>query len=105
MLGGWSASVLALAMVAYNDEADFLYTEADCLAFGPWVAQMYTDLGDGDIVFGGPMKSEPWMPRAQSLFLVRHKAIPLFVAKYLTMGNDCETMLTEYPDVANPCPW
>ena len=95
MLGGWSASVLAMAMIAYSDEADFVYKEADCLAFGPWIEQMYADMGDGDIVFGGPMNSEPWMSCAQSLFLVRHEAIPLFVAKYLTMGNDCETMLTE----------
>jgi hypothetical protein len=95
MLSGWSASVLALAMIAYSDEADFLYKEADCLAFGPWVEQMYTDLGDGDIVFGGPMQSEPWMACAQSLFLVKHEAIPAFVAKYLAPGRDCEAMLTE----------
>jgi hypothetical protein len=95
MLGGWSASVLALALIAYCDEADFLYKEADCLAFGSWVEQMYADLGDADIVFGGPMKSEPWMSCAQSLFLVKHRAIPSFIAKYLALGNDSETMLTE----------
>jgi len=94
-LSGWSASVLALALIAYNDEADLLYKEADCLAFGPWVAQMYGDLAGGDIVFGGPMKSDPWMSSTQSLFLVRHKAIIPFVAKYLGFGNDSETLLPE----------
>jgi hypothetical protein len=85
---GWSATMCALAMTAYADEADFLYKEEDCLAFGPWVKRIYDDLGSGDIVFGGKMKSAPWMPCAQSLFLVRHRAIPLFVRTYLGLGGD-----------------
>jgi hypothetical protein len=94
-LCGWSASILALAMIAYVDESDFLYKEADCLAFGSWVEQMYTDLGDGDIVFGGPMTSEPWLACSQSLFLIRHGAIPSFVSAYLAFGPDSETLLPE----------
>lgn len=85
---GWSATMLAAALMAYTDEADFIYKESDCLAFGPWVKQIYDDLGTGDIVFGGKMTSPPWMPCAQSLFLVRHKAIPMFVRTYLALGGD-----------------
>lgn len=85
---GWSASMTALAMLAYVDEADFIYKEEDCFAFGPWVRQMYEDMGNGDMVFGPRMTSKPWMPCAQSLFLVRHSFIPQFVSTYLSMGKD-----------------
>lgn len=85
---GWSASMLALAMTAYVDCADFLYKESDCIAWGPWVKQMYADLGDGKIIFGPKMIAEPWMACAQSLFLVRHDWIPTFVQFYLSLGKD-----------------
>lgn len=85
---GWSASVMALAWLSYIDESDFLYRESDCLAFGPWVTRMYRDLGNADWVFGPKMKSAPWMACAQSLFLVRHKAIPDFVYRFLSYGPE-----------------
>ena len=50
---GWTAAVCALAMLAYCDESDFIYKEQDCLCFGPWVEQLYADMGDGDMAFGG----------------------------------------------------
>lgn len=85
---GWSATVLGLAMTAYASGQDLIYVEQDCLAFGPWVEQMYSDMGSGDMVFGRAMKSSPWMPCAQSLFLIRHSFLPHFVAQYLYMGPD-----------------
>jgi len=85
---GWSAGVIALAMIAYSGEADLLYLEQDALAFGPWVSQVYKDLGDGDMVFGRKMTSPPFMACGQSLFLIRHRFIPEFVSRYLAMGPD-----------------
>lgn len=87
---GWSASVLALAMLAYIDEADFIYRESDCLAFGPWVTRMYRDCGDHGWVFGPKMTSAPWMACAQSLFLVKHATIPQFIRTFLLHGNENE---------------
>jgi len=85
---GWSASVLALALLAYNAELDLLYKESDALAFGPWVERMYADMGDGDMVFGRKMNSPPYMACSQSLFLIRHRFLPAFVASYIAMGKD-----------------
>jgi hypothetical protein len=85
---GWSASMLALAMLAYVDEADFIYKESDCVAFGPWVQALYRDCGNADWVFGPKMQSAPWMACAQSLFMVRHKAIPQFVMMFLQRGPE-----------------
>ncbi len=85
---GWSASMCALAMLAYVDGATFVYKEEDALAFGPWLQRMKQDLGNADLVFGPKMKSAPWMPAAQSLFMVRHSAIPWFVRTYLSLGGD-----------------
>ena len=85
---GWSAGLMQLAMTAYCGELDLIYKEQDCLAFGPWVEQMYKDMGDGNMVFGGKMKTAPYMPAAQSLILIRHKFIPDFIWRYLGMGPD-----------------
>ncbi len=85
---GWSAAVLALAMVAYCNETDMLYKEQDCLAFGPWVEQMYKDIGTKGMVFGRKMVNAPYMPCAQSLFLIRHHFIPEFVRRYIELGPE-----------------
>ena len=76
---GWAADVMATAMLAYIDESDFLFIEQDCLPFGPFVSQMFRELGEEGMIFG----SNSWMPSAQSLFLVRHAFIPDFVHAYL----------------------
>jgi hypothetical protein len=85
---GWSANVITAAMLAYSDESDLIYKEQDCLAFGPWIEQMYADLGDGKMIFGRKMKGPPWMQCGQSLILIKHDFIPAFVASYLSMGRD-----------------
>lgn len=82
--GGWSAGVLALALLAYNDEADLVFQEQDCLTFGPVIETMYNELGDGGMIYG----KNKLMGAAQSLFLVRHHFIPIFVMKYLRCGPD-----------------
>lgn len=85
---GWSAAVLALAMIAYAGELDFVYLEEDALAFGPWVERMYAELGDGQFAFGRKMESPPYMACSQSLFIVKHAFIPRFVSTYLSLGRD-----------------
>lgn len=94
---GWSASVMALAMIAYNDCSDFVYHEADCLSFGPVIERMYEECGDHGMIFGRKMQSAPWMPCAQSLFLIKHFWIPDFVRFYLNCGSDRDVnMLPEH---------
>lgn len=89
--GGWTAHMLALAMLAYCDEADFIYKESDCLAFGDILNQMYADLGeDGDIVYGHAHPGPPGMPSSQSLFLVRHRFLPELVKSYIAYGPDAK---------------
>lgn len=85
---GWSASMLAMALIAYAGELDYCYLEEDALAFGPWVERMYAELGDGQFAFGRKMQSPPWMACSQSLFIVRHAFIPRFVSTYLSLGKD-----------------
>ncbi len=85
---GWSATVCSLAMAAYAGELDFIFKEEDALCFGSWITVMYEALGDANIVFGAPMKLPPYMPSHQSVFLVRHFAIPRFVEAYLNDGDE-----------------
>lgn len=82
---GWSATVMALAMIAYADECDLIYLEQDCLAFGEWVEHLYAACEDGGKVAFGSCDIQP---AAQSLFLVKHDYIPEFVKLYLQAGQD-----------------
>lgn len=91
-LCGWSVCVLTLAMNAYAMGRDLIFVEQDCLCFGPWIERMYADLGDADIVFGGKMKTAPYMPCAQALFLVRHSALLAFIREYLAMPDDVDVL-------------
>jgi hypothetical protein len=95
---GWSASVLALCLIAYNNRSDLVYLEQDCLAFGPWLETAYADLGGAepdatsrcDMVFGRKHESEPWQACSQSLFIIRHRFLLDFVRRYLALPPDKE---------------
>lgn len=86
---GWSASILALAMIAYNAELDFVYREQSLLAFGDHIGEMDRQLGAGKMIFGSYMQNgQHQMPCAQSLFLIRHDFIPEFIRAYLSFDDD-----------------
>lgn len=78
-LEGWPAAMLACAMIAYNNESDFIYIEQDCLPFGPFVTKMYEEIGEAGLISGN-LSTQPF---AQSLFLLKHCFIPEFVHFYL----------------------
>jgi hypothetical protein len=103
---GWSGAVMLLALAAYNDEADFIYKEQDCLWFGDPVGEMYRQIGEKGIIFGSYSK----MPCAQSLFMVRHAFIPEFVSTYLSSpAQNCNEELGEHKfagfERRNPSQW
>lgn len=77
---GGSAAFVTLALLAYCSEADFIYKEQDTLAFGPWVEQMYAEIGSHGCIFGN---CPGVMPSNQALLLVKHEFIPAFVRNYL----------------------
>ncbi len=104
---GWSMAFFTLAMLAYCNETDFFFKEQDCLAFGPWVQQMYAEIGDKKCIFGSS-KFPHQQACAQSLVLVKHSFIPEFVRLYMGTGserlkeNECELKFArlerEHPD-------
>lgn len=81
---GWTAAVMALCWMAYADESDFLWKEQDALCFGPWVESLYSELGNGKVIFGQVSSQAA----AQSVFLVKHEYIPEFCHLYLECGPD-----------------
>lgn len=93
-LCGWSASVCALAMIAYNCGKDLIYKEADCIWKGPVPEQMYKDCEGRGMVFGRKMESAPWMACAQSTFLLKNDFILDFLRGYLFLPDD-KDMLPE----------
>ena len=87
-LCGWSASTLALALIAYNCEADFVYVEQDALVFGDVVSQIRKEATERQysMMFGSCKK----MNVAQSLFWVDWNFIPLYVSRYLDLWPDTD---------------
>ena len=81
---GWSMTICTLALLAYANECDFIWKEQDTLAFGPWVEQMYAEIGSAGIIFGRAR----CMPAVQSLFLIKHAYIPEFVRLFLGTGDE-----------------
>lgn len=84
-LPGCPAVWMAGAMLAYINECDFIYLEQDCLAFGPWVERLYSEVTPGRFVCYGRTGSHP---ASTCLFLVRHSYIPLFVRDYIDEGQE-----------------
>ncbi len=89
---GCPAVWMAGAWLAYLNESDALFYEQDVLAFGNFVGRMYAELGDKDVIFG----RNKMQGAATSLFLVRHRYIPQFVADYLAEGP--ENVISRIPE-------
>lgn len=81
---GWSVTILSLALLAYQNETDFIFVEQDVLLFGTVFERMYEEIGDAPVIYG----TCAVQPAANSLFMVRHAYIPQFVQLYLSLGTD-----------------
>lgn len=88
---GWSWAFVTLAALAYFDECDFVFKEQDALAFGPWVEQMYAEIGERGMIFG---RNKVWAC-SQSIVLCKHSFIPEFIRLYMSTGSE--------QDKANEC--
>lgn len=84
---GWAPPMFITAMIAYNEGLNFVFQEQDCLAFGPYIARMTQDMGDGQAVIGQGLGGMG-QPATQSLFMVRHEYICPFLRDYIAMGPD-----------------
>ena len=92
--GGWWLGFMMGAMMAYHNACDFIYKEQDCLAFGPWVKQLYDDAKQTDAPvlvgrFNHKYKIE------QSLVWVRRKFIPKLINLYLSIPDTDVTLRPE----------
>jgi len=77
---GWPAALMTLMLIAYNDERDLIFIEQDCLPFGGFVSQLFSEMRDGVGCIMGSLSTQPC---AQSLMLIRHWFIPELVHGYL----------------------
>lgn len=79
-----TAAWMALAWIAYLNESDLIVKEQDCLAFGPWVEQIYSEIGDRKFMCGWSRM----FGAATYLFLVKHEFIPQFCHDYVAEGRE-----------------
>lgn len=104
---GGPAVLMALAALAYADEADLAYVEQDCLTFGDCIAQMYAEIHTGGIIFGHNTQK---VPCENCMFLLKHEFILEFLATYATSEpenkpeNICERKFQGWHE-SNPKMW
>lgn len=80
--GGWSMSFIISAMIAYNNKTDFIYKEQDCFAFNNWTDVFYSNHGK-DMLVG--RETVPDARLEQSLFWIKWRFIPEFIAQYMSI--------------------
>ena len=85
---GWTAGVIYGMVDAYVNGVDFVYKEQDCLWFGDCIEQLYSEIGDSDIIYG----SSRIMDVGQSLFLVKRDSI------YKIISVLCQDDGIQYPE-------
>lgn len=85
-LTGWSATFVTLAMLAYTEQCDFIFKEQDCLAFGPWIETMYSELDrTGAQMLVGRQQDANGMPLEQSLTIIKCDYILDFIAQFISI--------------------
>lgn len=80
---GWTCGIILGMLDAYIRGVDFIFKEQDCLAFGPFVDNMYNTISDNDIIYG----TCKIMGIAQSLFLVKRDAIPVVISHLFSQSD------------------
>lgn len=94
-LSGYTLSVLIGMLVAYNNKADFIYKEQDCLAFGNWVDELYNELEEkGNKMLIGKGHMDGFIE--QSLFICKNEFILPFISLYLNFMQGDYPLLPEY---------
>lgn len=89
-LCGWSASILLLALTAFNKRADLFYVEQDALLFGDCVGKIQREIGSRQLMFGSWSRKGVVGGIAQSVFYLRWSWIPTFVQHYLSLWPDTD---------------
>jgi len=93
-LSGYTLSVLLGLLLAYNNKADFIYKEQDCLAFGNWVDELYKEADRaGKKMLLGKGHIEGFIE--QSLFICRHDFLTEFIHQYLAFNKGDYPLLPE----------
>ena len=92
-LAGWSAALVLGALHCYHDGLDMIFKEQDCLAFGPWVDRLYSEIGDFAAITG--KKNKDFNLTANSLILVKWKNILDFVSAYISQPESDAVLYPE----------
>jgi hypothetical protein len=81
---GWGLSWILPALVAYSEGRDFIYQEADCLAFGDWEESILADMVERKLIMAFGEGSD-FAATEQSLFYIKHEHITEMVYHYLSL--------------------
>jgi hypothetical protein len=96
-LSGWSAALLTGCLLAYQSNADLIFKEQDCLAFGPWVDRLYNEIGTAPFITGKTNSGgQANGLLAQSLMLVQNSALLPFVSTYLSITTSDRDLWPEH---------
>lgn len=107
-MDGWGLSVLIGALICYHNKTDMIFKEQDCLAFGPWVDELYreAEAKNAQMITG---KNNPFCNLlAQSLFFIRNSYLLRFINNFIgiSFGKSAVTYYGEhkFKDLIKLCP-
>lgn len=81
---GWSMSWIIPALIAYSEGRDFIYFEADALAFGNWEKQILRDMETGGLLMAFGVGSR-FAVVEQSLFYIKHEFLLEAIMAYMNI--------------------
>ena len=95
-LSGWSASFVMGCLLAYHNNADLVFKEQDCLAFGRWLERFRDEIGNAGAISGHANTSGAATGlNAQSLVLVKYDFLLPFACAYLSIQEPCSVVMSE----------
>lgn len=94
-LAGWSLSWILPALMAYSESRDFIYQEADCLAFGDWEQAISREMDERHLLAAFGSAASHVAECEQSLFFIRSEFITEFLWRYLSFPDGDGKMVPE----------
>ena len=91
---GFSLSWIIPALVAYSEQRDFIYKEADCLAFGSWEESILKDMEERNLQMAYGEGSK-WACTEQSLFYIKWEFLSEAIWSYLSIPDGDGKILPE----------
>jgi hypothetical protein len=95
---GYQTAIMMAALMAHISNKDLIFKDQDCLVFGDWISQLYTDAKvQNKLALLGQFKSDPIMSVQNSLVFIKKEFLLefIFALQYVTKQQLVKPPLSE----------